>query len=78
MHPSRNSMVATIEGFYDQIFSPKAIHLSHTTISLYLLRENLDESGEEKEYASITLRDITWVNTLGLGGFGRVELVSIF
>ncbi len=35
-----------------------------------------EDSGEDKEYSSITLKDIVRVETLGMGGFGRVELVS--
>ena len=29
-----------------------------------------------KEYADVTLNDLVRVETLGMGGFGRVELVS--
>ena len=30
----------------------------------------------EKEYANVTLDDFTRVRTIGMGSFGRVELVS--
>ena len=36
-----------------------------------------DEPGEDKEFANVTLKDIVRVETLGMGGFGRVELVKI-
>ena len=32
---------------------------------------------EIDEFASVTLKDISIVKTLGVGGFGRVELVSL-
>ena len=35
-----------------------------------------DDQGEDKEYANVTLKDFERVDTLGMGGFGRVELVS--
>ena len=36
----------------------------------------LHEEGGAKEYANVTLQDLLRVETLGMGGFGRVELVS--
>ena len=33
------------------------------------------EPAEEKEYANVILKDFDRVDTLGMGGFGRVELV---
>ncbi len=36
---------------------------------------DVEEPGEDKEYASVTLKDFERVDTLGMGGFGRVELV---
>lgn len=33
-------------------------------------------SGEDKAYQSLTLAELQRVGTLGMGGFGRVELVS--
>ncbi len=42
----------------------------------FVLHRDQDEPGEDKEYASVTLRDFERVDTLGMGGFGRVELVS--
>ena len=32
-------------------------------------------SGEDKAYTSLTLSELQRVGTLGMGGFGRVELV---
>jgi hypothetical protein len=34
-----------------------------------------EEPGEDKEYINVTLKDFERVDTLGMGGFGRVELV---
>ena len=34
------------------------------------------EDDDTKEFASVTLNDIQRIETLGMGGFGRVELVS--
>ena len=34
------------------------------------------DSGEDKEYTPVKLSDLQRVETLGMGGFGRVELVS--
>ena len=33
---------------------------------------------EEDKYAHVKLEDLTIIKTLGVGGFGRVELVSSF
>lgn len=35
------------------------------------------EPEDDKEYADVTLRDLVRVDTLGMGGFGRVELVCM-
>ena len=35
------------------------------------------DDGEDKEYAHIKLSDLQRVETLGMGGFGRVELVRL-
>ena len=32
---------------------------------------------EQNEFASVSLKDISILKTLGVGGFGRVELVSL-
>ena len=34
-----------------------------------------EDQGEDKEFAAVTLKDFVRVETLGMGGFGRVELV---
>lgn len=34
-------------------------------------------TGEDKAYTSLTLSELQRVGTLGMGGFGRVELVNI-
>lgn len=38
----------------------------------------IEEDDESKQFSSITLEDLVRVDTLGMGGFGRVELVSLF
>lgn len=32
---------------------------------------------EQDEFAKVNLRDLSIIKTLGVGGFGRVELVSV-
>lgn len=36
----------------------------------------IEEDDESKQFSSITLEDLVRVDTLGMGGFGRVELVG--
>ena len=33
--------------------------------------------GEHEEFADVTLKSLRWIATLGVGGFGRVELVTV-
>ena len=33
--------------------------------------------GEHEEFADVSLKSLRWVATLGVGGFGRVELVTV-
>ena len=33
---------------------------------------------EQDEFAKVNLRDLSIIKTLGVGGFGRVELVSAY
>ena len=35
------------------------------------------EPEDDKEYVDVTRRDLVRVDTLGMGGFGRVELVCM-
>ena len=39
--------------------------------------EGLSEPAEAKEYADVALEHLFRVETLGMGGFGRVELVGV-
>jgi len=43
-------------------------------ICVFLSDPKLEE--ELEEFKDLTLKDFTYVGTLGMGGFGRVELVS--
>ena len=43
-----------------------------------LVRGVIEEDDESKQFSAITLEDLVRVDTLGMGGFGRVELVSHF
>ena len=45
---------------------------THTHTHTYSVPE---EEIIEKEFANLTIKDFTCVETLGMGGFGRVELV---
>lgn len=47
--------------------------LSFCYILLFISAPMLD--AEAKKYAKVTLEDLARVETLGMGGFGRVELV---
>ena len=44
-------------------------------INFVLFSSDAEDLHEDKEFANITLKDIVRVETLGMGGFGRVELV---
>lgn len=44
---------------------------------MHALIEYLSRYKPPKEYEKLKLSDFTVVATLGIGGFGRVELVSI-
>ena len=45
-------------------------------IPMYTYCSDTEDSGEDKDYINVTLKDFERVDTLGMGGFGRVELVS--
>ena len=34
-------------------------------------------TGDHEEFADVTLKSLRWIATLGVGGFGRVELVTV-
>ena len=34
-------------------------------------------AGEHEQSADVTLKSLRWIATLGVGGFGRVELVTV-
>ena len=44
-------------------------------IVFHFSRSAIVDDEEDKEYAHIKLSDVQRVETLGMGGFGRVELV---
>ena len=47
------------------------------TINSYLADDSDSESCDEEFFPhTLTLESLTWVATLGVGGFGRVELVT--
>lgn len=57
--------------------------ISLKIVFFYFISEEEDKKevtsdGNSKEYAHITLTDLAYVQTLGSGGFGRVDLVSAY
>lgn len=50
--------------------------LAHSPSMTFPLCRPPKDTGPDKEYAHIDLHDLVRVETLGMGGFGRVELVS--
>ena len=34
-------------------------------------------AGDHEEFQDVTLKSLRWIATLGVGGFGRVELVTV-
>ena len=52
------------------------ITVIHFILFYFIVSEEEIGDPEGKEYAHVTLDDLTRVETLGMGGFGRVELVS--
>lgn len=58
-------------------FGPGALtFLNSLSPTFFSTDQDEVEDPEIKEYAHVTLDDLTRVETLGMGGFGRVELVS--
>ncbi len=46
-------------------------------ISMFVIISTPMLDAEAKKYAKITLDDLARIETLGMGGFGRVELVML-
>ena len=57
--------------------NPFNLSFIYLSLSLSLLppSSSLQEEEEPKEFAEVVLSDLVRVETLGMGGFGRVELV---
>ena len=52
------------------------IHNYYVYVYVYYSEPKLQKDLEE--FKDLTLKDFTYVGTLGMGGFGRVELVSVY
>ena len=48
----------------------------HVYVCYIFIQRTLPEIDDTKEFANLTVRDLARVETLGMGGFGRVELVN--
>ena len=56
---------------------PSHIPPLHTYTRTYITHSAFFGREEMKEYVDVTLNDLVRVETLGMGGFGRVELVRM-
>lgn len=64
-----------------QYMQMQGITLQHKCIVFYayaFLCSDLKLRQDLEEFKDLTLKDFTYIGTLGMGGFGRVELVRMY
>ena len=60
------------------LFRYVLISISHLTLNVISLIHSQSIQSEVDEFADVKLEDLKEIATLGVGGFGRVELVFPF